>query len=271
MVTYNCQRCGYETNYKANYKSHLLRKMKCEAIFLDVSIESLINNINIVKDTNSFKCDYCNKIFKSSQLKYQHKQRCKQQSVNNKINLLEDEIVKLKQTHIITSTTNNTQNNNNIINNITVNIPKLKNFGMENMDALPESLISTLFMDLRFRELLANLHCDPKYPENQNVRIKSAKRNTMEIFRNNKWDIVTFTNGLTELLLQGHKIFADYYQKDKTRILDEDMSEQEITEAMIQLEKIEKLNKDEIRPLLLDLELMLEEYRENGRAIVIKN
>jgi hypothetical protein len=29
------------------------------------------------------------------------------------------------------------------------------------MDAIPETLISTLFMDLRFRELLANLHCDP--------------------------------------------------------------------------------------------------------------
>jgi hypothetical protein len=34
----------------------------------------------------------------------------------------------------------------------------------------------------------------------------------MEIFRDNKWDIVTFTNGLTELLLQGHKIFKDYYK-----------------------------------------------------------
>jgi hypothetical protein len=30
-------------------------------------------------------------------------------------------------------------------------------------------------MDLRFRELLANLHCDPNYPENQNVRIKASK------------------------------------------------------------------------------------------------
>jgi hypothetical protein len=60
----------------------------------------------------------------------------------------------------------------------------------------------------------------------------------MEIFRNNKWDIVTFTNGLTELLLQGHKIFKDYYKKnDKARILEEDMSEQGIRMLLIQLEK----------------------------------
>jgi hypothetical protein len=34
----------------------------------------------------------------------------------------------------------------------------------------------------------------------------------MEIFRNNKWDLMTFPRGL-ELLLQGHKIFKEYYKK----------------------------------------------------------
>jgi hypothetical protein len=52
-------------------------------------------------------------------------------------------------------------------------------------DALPESLIGTLFMDLRFRELLANLHCDPNYPENQKANKKYEKK--YQIFRNNKW------------------------------------------------------------------------------------
>jgi hypothetical protein len=137
------------------------------------------------------------------------------------------------------------------------------------MDAIPESLVSTLFMDLRFRELLANLHCDPNFPENQNIRIKSVKRNTMEIYRNNKWDIMTFSKGLTELLLQGHKIFKDYYKKDKERILEEDMTDQDIKEILNQLDKIEKLNKEELKPLLVDLQMMLEEYRQNGHAIIL--
>jgi hypothetical protein len=82
-------------------------------------------------------------------------------------------------------------------------------------------------MDLRFREL----PCQPSvihYPENQ--MYKKHQRNTMEIFRNNKWDLMTFTNGLTELLLQGHKIFKEYYQNDTNRILNEDMSEDELNE-----------------------------------------
>jgi len=179
---------------------------------------------------------------------------------------LKKEIYNLKSL-IINNTTNNQQ-----INNINVSLPnniKLRDFGKENMAALPDSLISSLFMDLRFREILANLHCDPNYPENQNVRIKSAKRNTMEIYRNNKWDIMTFAKGLTELLLQGHKIFKTYYEKDKDRILEDDMSEQEIKDVLSQLDQIEKLNKEELRPLLIELQMMLEEYRENGHAIVI--
>jgi len=161
-------------------------------------------------------------------------------------------------------TNNNTQNTQ-----ININGVKLKDFGRENMEALPDNLISSLFMDLRFRELLSQLHCDPNYPENQNVRIKSIKRNTMEIFRNNKWDIVTFTKGLNELLLQGHKIFKEYYKNDKDRILREDMSEEDLREILTQLDKIENLNKTEIKPLMEDLQLMLEEFKSTGSAIIL--
>jgi hypothetical protein len=215
----------------------------------------------------TFDCEYCQMKFNHASGKSQHKRICKKKptdkitELTNRIDILEEELKKNKMTNI--NNINNTQNN------INVTIPKLKNFGWENMDAIPESLISSLFMNLRFKELLANLHCDPNFPENQNVRIKSIKRNTMEIYRNNKWDIVTFTKGLTDLLLQGHKIFTDYYNKDKKRILEEDMSKEEIKEILDQLEQIEKLNKDELRPLLVDLQMMLEEYRENGHAIVL--
>jgi len=47
------------------------------------------------------------------------------------------------------------------------------------------------------------------------------------------------------------------------------MSEEEIKDVLCQLEQIEKLNKEELRPLLIDLQMMLEEYREDGHAIVI--
>jgi hypothetical protein len=51
----------------------------------------------------------------------------------------------------------------------------------------------------------------------------------LEIYRNNKWDVVTFVNGLDELLMQGHRIFNDYYRKNKDKILEEDMDEEDPT------------------------------------------
>jgi hypothetical protein len=279
MDIYSCERCGYETKHKHSLFSHYQRKKQCIANISDKPINILMDSLITKNETGLYQCNYCNRKFNNKCNMLKHKKICKhkaeepnqemlkmQQQIetlilqNNEIN---NEMLLIKtKASSINNTTNNTQN----ITNINV---KLNNFGKENMDAIPESLIGTLFMDLRFRELLANLHCDPNYPENQNVRIKSIKRNTMEIFRNNKWDIMTFTNGLTELLLQGHKIFKDYYKNDKVRILDEDMSEQEIKDALIQLERIEKLSKDEIKPLLIDLQMMLEEYRENGSAIIV--
>jgi bifunctional ADP-heptose synthase (sugar kinase/adenylyltransferase) len=118
-----------------------------------------------------------------------------------------------------------------------------------------ESLISTLFMDLRFKELLANLHLAVQVSESECSNKVSKYQNIQE---NNKWDIMTFTNGLTfELLLQGHKIFKDYYKNDKARILEEDMSEQN-QGCFNSIRKMKKLSKEEIKPLLIDLQMMLE-------------
>jgi hypothetical protein len=282
---YTCNRCSYSTDLKQSLIRHLEKKQICSSEKSDID---RYDQITILKNRNlndSYcECNYCYKKFNNKSNMYTHRKNCKKSTKNNSLNDLKNKVEFLiKQNKDLENKINNTtpiiqnnttpiiQNNttNNNTQNININVPKIRDFGKENMVALPETLISTLFMDLRFKELLANLHCDPNYPENQNVRIKSIKRNTMEIFRNNKWDIMTFAKGLTELLLQGHKIFKDYYDKDKERILEEDMSEQEIKDVLNQLDQIERLNKEELRPLLMDLKMMLEEYRENGHAIII--
>ena len=264
MTTFICKRCECIFNRKANLIQHLKRKNICDPIYNDSESSLLINElINKKYNETTYNCCYCEKKFNFHSAKYRHQNICKNKdNITSKIKELESKLTELNnKLNVTNNITNNTQINLNGI--------KLRDFGNENMNAIPESLISTLFMDLRFRELLANLHCDPNYPENQNVRIKSIKRNTMEIFRNNKWDLMTFTNGLTELLLQGHKIFKEYYQNDKNRILNEDMTEDELNEILCQLDKIELLNKNEIKPLKEDIQLMLEEYKSTGTAIVI--
>jgi hypothetical protein len=273
MDDYICKRCDAIFSIKSHLKSHLQRKNICIFIEHDLDRDILIDELyQRTLNNKTYDCEYCNMKFNHASNKSRHKKICKSKTLD-KFSILEQTVEELKK-ELINIKNNDTKITNNITNNnnntqINLNGIKLRDFGNENMNAIPESLVSTLFMDLRFRELLANLHCDPNYPENQNVRIKSIKRNTMEIFRNNKWDLMTFTNGLTELLLQGHKIFKEYYQNDTNRILNEDMSEDELNEILKQLDKIELLNKNEIKPLKEDIKLMLEEYKSTGSAIIL--
>jgi hypothetical protein len=266
-MSFICKRCNSQFSNKFNLKSHLLKNIPCEFIESDFDRNILIDDLYQRKlNDKTFDCEYCNKKFNHTSTKTQHKKICKSKPLD-KITILENTVEKLiSKIEILEAQPKNTTNNNTQIN---INGIKLRDFGRENMEAIPQSLISTLFMDLRFRELLAQLHCDPNYPENQNIRIKSIKKNTMEIFRNNKWDLLSFNKGLQELLLHGHKIFKDYYKNDKERILKEDMDEDELRNTLQILDDIENLNKNKIKPLIEDLELMLEEYKTSGLAIVL--
>lgn len=280
-----CKRCNSIFTSKYNLKAHLIKKNICKCINHECEgdVQILIDELYERKlNEKTFDCEFCNMKFNQASGKSRHKKICKLKpqdeitQLKNTVEQLVSKIEKLEaqpQPQTINNTNNNTQINNVSINGLaqleSIGRVKLRDFGRENMDAIPESLVSSLFCELRFRELLAQLHCDPNFPENQNVRIRSVKRNTMEIFRNNKWDILTFSNGLNELLLQGHKIFSEYCKKDKKRILREDMDEGDLRELLSQLDKISKLNKNEIKTLTEELQMMLEEFKNTGSAIVI--
>lgn len=285
-----CKRCNYETTYKKCLIQHLNNKKPCKILNNNIDREILIDElIEKTYNENTHNCEFCEKKFNNRSNMYRHKKVCIKNPENiiekltNRIDDLESKlnnqiisnnIQQITIDKIINQPINSTNNTQNIQNNININVPssssvKLKNFGWENMKALPESLISSLFLELRFRDLVEQLHCDPDYPENHNIRIKSTKRNIMEIYRNDKWDMVSFVNGLNDLLLHGHKIFIDYYNKNKKRILEEDMTQRELNEALEQLENIKNLDKDEIKPIITELQLVLEEHREKNKLQII--
>lgn len=253
MANYCCKRCGYASPIKGNLVAHLKRKNACDSKHEDIDRNTLIAEL---KPQKSFRCTKCSREFSSRQNKWRHEQECKDAMIDQLLKKVDDLEKRVSVGCVTNNTVNNVYNQQN--NNITV---QLRDFGCENMNALPKSLIETLFLDLRFKELLENLHCDPQYPENHNVRIKSTKRRLIEIYRNNKWDIMTFVNGLNELLLQGHGIFKEYYKKNRERILDEDMDEKDLQELLRRLEDIERLNEDEVKLIRQDIQLMLESSR----------
>lgn len=123
----------------------------------------------------------------------------------------------------------------------------LRNFGNENMDALPESLIHDLFLDMCVTELLQNLFFDPDYPENRNIRLKE-KFNSLEFYEKNEWHRISINHGVNKIILRVAKIFEEYYAENKDAI-GEDMTEFELEEVLDELEQIKKLDKSIIEKL----------------------
>ena len=192
MVEYKCERCYYITKQKKHFKNHLQRKYPCRAIHSDVSVEELLEKLNKTKE--GFACNKCNKIFKTSQGKYQHQKRCKKELVVfeekkndiEEIQELKNELKLMKELFIDKMKNQNiTNNNNNItkIKNQQNNTNLFINFNdKENIHKLIKGCQETILelekvrsKDKCFSIYINAAHFNPKHPEAHNIRLTNLK------------------------------------------------------------------------------------------------
>ena len=118
MVNYTCPRCGFNTNIKTKYTSHLSRKYICKPLICDVNLheEYIKYNIkdkfehtqnipkiypkkqfsipktssNYTQNKDIYECKFCNKILSSYKNLWRHLKSCKEKLKDdeNKENLL---------------------------------------------------------------------------------------------------------------------------------------------------------------------------------------
>ncbi len=274
-----CKRCGYETSQKCNLIRHLERKIPCEPKLSDISIEILIKEIKHKEyNETSYSCVYCDREFNFNQSRYRHQLICKQKNENNKaaakaakskennkvaskkaIKELQDKLEFVMkelqdQKDKKTSSSNVTINNN--INTGTQVINKLRNFGNENMEAVPNHLIRSSVMNLEYATLFENLHCDPEYPENHNIRIKSKKDKELEMFTQDKWKIKSFKKGLSEVMDHLNRIYEDFCRHNYDDLI-EDVGEDDADATIKDVQDKTKMTTDVHKEILN----ALEEYR----------
>jgi hypothetical protein len=122
MNKYNCDRCGFSTQYRGNFKKHIFRKNVCKPKLEDINIDEIRKKYGFNKHSEltpkhseltpkhseltpkklKYHCEYCNKSFTRLGNKKRHiKSRCslKQKDINNLQNILlekENENEKLK-------------------------------------------------------------------------------------------------------------------------------------------------------------------------------
>lgn len=269
MSKFNCIRCGYKTDLLCNYKKHLKRQKICDSIIEDVTLDEEINKYFQEKD-DMFKCE-CGKTYSSRQGYYTHKKVCshKQNEILKcEMNELKSQLNELKRkVENVGCNTNNV--NNGTINNIIINVKsnekkELKNFGYENMEAIPDEFIRSCLMNLEFRTLFENLHCDPEYPENHNVRLKSMKNRQIEMYKDDSWKTLPFQEGLYDIIKQLHNIFDIYYNNNRDKVI-EDVGD-EIDDLIKTLDEISIFTKksDEIKR---DILCALDDHRKQVMKI----
>ena len=99
------------------------------------------------------------------------------------------------------------------------------------------------------------------FPENRNIRIKSLKRQAMEIYKNQRWNIVSFDTGLNDMISQVCRIFRMFYRKNRNMVK-EDLTEDELEELLGKLEEYENFEKSVVKPVFKELKYMMENYRD---------
>lgn len=215
MVLYVCERCGYETYQKCNYRSHLERKNPCKPTIKDVCISEMLEVLNRKVENIGHKCEHCDRVFKSAQSKYQHKKSCKEHDNNKRILELERQVEELKKTKSIIN-----NNTTNIQNNIQINI---KDFGNENISYLQKDFLTYCFANKDLYRLIENIHCDKEHPENHNIRVKSQKRKQIETRENEKWVIKDEDEALSDCIKNGYRVLLRHGWKHKNEIIEDEL------------------------------------------------
>jgi len=250
---------------------HLNRVHPCKPILSDISIADLLLKIPSEAEKKHF-CEVCGKGFPFRQSKSRHQKACKGSTdvvpaipdvaqLTSTVTLLQAKVAELEAKGNAPSTINNTTNNitnNNVQNNINNII--LHNFGHESLDHLPSSFLSYCFANCKdgegLTQLIKDMHFDKECPENHNVRMKSTKRELMEVYNDGKWVVSDQDKVLTDLIQKGYRVLRSHGRKHKDGVMEEEgLEEAEFNEVVDWLEKIYE-DKREQKPIKRELLLL---------------
>jgi hypothetical protein len=255
MNNYNCDRCGYSTDRKGNFKSHLFRKKVCPAKKEDININLLRNKYGFITSEKSYpkvipnlekghpkvipncqksnpkiyNCEYCEKEFKFKQGKYKHqKKHCPVKKEKDKFkNILLQKENEMQKKEIkwekekqemmnqISKLIEKAGNKITVNNNI-----QLNNYGNENLKHLSKELFKKL-IESPYKSipgLIKNIHFNEECPENKNIRITNKKLPYAEVFKDNKWEICNKTEIVNEMVSKNSKILDTQYEELKEKL-----------------------------------------------------
>ena len=218
-----CDRCGKEFTRLTSLRTHFNNKRVCKPLLKDIPIEELKEKYKV--NRGCYKCENCGKEYKTADGKYKHKKKCllnpaiiekknidkletelksvkdDKQELEAKVQQLLLERTQAQEANAkIINNTNNSHNNTNNYNTINVII---KNYGEEKEMSEKEikRLVEVAMKKCNniagvpwdaLNHVLQQKHFNPKYPENQNLKLTNISSPIMDVYTNNKWRKVPF-------------------------------------------------------------------------------
>lgn len=185
------------------------------------------------------KCKWCDGHFKYQNNLYRHMKTCARNPENQSSPSPTQPVVDVQQlltalcglltqaATTSTTTTTTTGNNNassstsatdhsTAIDDHSTTQVTINNYGSETIGHV---LDDHAFMRRCFKSMLSQgipnllkkIHFDDDHPENQNVRLRSIKRDLMEIFSEDRWKVVPGTQTTEQMIQKGCKLLGDFY------------------------------------------------------------
>ena len=221
-----CHRCGRNFTRLTSLRKHFHNKKPCKPLLKDIPIKDLIEKYNVQK--GCYKCENCGKEYKTKDGKYKHKRKCllnvatiqrnEKEELKNELQIVKRENEEL-QNQLISkggNTINNGTINNGTINNNNIVI---NNYGSQTEMTKKEitriiKVAMRLCNDINgnpwnaLNYTLQQIHFNPKYPENQNIKLTNIRSPIMDVYTNDKWSKVPFVEQI-KLIIESLMDFID--------------------------------------------------------------
>ncbi len=219
-MSFACKRCGHEFNTKYHLRRHLERQNVCKVVHENIPVSVLLIELEEPDTSKTHACKKCGKTYTTSNNMYRHQSKCN--AVQRKEQELKEEIMDLKR-QVATMQemlpNNLASTSSMIINNNTYNIGQqninitLNNFGNETYEHISDDFLRRCINNEvnGVKSLIEKIHFSEEAPANKNIRLKSLKRNLVEVTDNQKWSVKDADDAMETMISKGGRLLHRYY------------------------------------------------------------
>jgi hypothetical protein len=216
-----CQRCGYQSELKANLKKHLQKKKVCKnTLSSSKTPQQLLIELYPPEKINPSHVCMCGNKYSHLSALYRHRNTCEKYLHLKESEILTEKIQQLEKQISYQTINNNCTTNINSNNTTTNNTIIVNNFGFENISYLTPEFIEkcTCFLSIGLKSMVKAIHLNKHHPENHNIKVTNIKSPYIPVLLNQKWILKDKKEALHLLIEKTSDILRCHFEENRDQI-----------------------------------------------------